>query len=69
MRELPAWSAHREHDDAPAVVLGDVAGVELRAVGDADQVGAELARLVLDLVGGQRPLEDVHALPCSFCVS
>ena len=63
-----------QHDDAAAVKLGDVGGpariapdraggVQHRAVGDADEVGAERARLGLDLGRGQRLLE--HRRPCS----
>ena len=58
-----------EHDDPVGVVVRDVGrnprigrigrvGVDLRAVGDAGQVGAEFARLRLDIGGAQLFLED-----------
>jgi hypothetical protein len=48
-------------------VLGDGIRVERRAVGDADEVRAQFERLVFDLPGRQRPLEDVHCFSFSFC--
>src|SRR3954469_17555127 len=62
----PGLHAHREHDSAAAIVLGDLACAHRFAVGDADQVGAEFERLVLYFLCSERPLEDVHPFSFSF---
>ena len=51
-----------EDDRAAAVELRDARGIEPRAVGDADEVGAELARLGLNLGRCQRSPVDLHAV-------
>jgi hypothetical protein len=62
-----------EYDDALVVELRDVdrparvggigrVGIHHLAVGDADEIGAELARLVLDLHGGDFLTEDFDHL-------
>ena len=43
--------------------------LERRAVGDADQVGAERARFRLDGLGGQRLLEDRDHVSASSSAS
>src|SRR5258706_3299394 len=52
-----------EHDDAAAVELRDLRGVEALAVGDADEIGAELARSSLNLRCCQRFAEYLRAAP------
>jgi hypothetical protein len=52
--------ARREHDDAPAIVVGNVFCINRSTIGDTDEIGAQFARLGLDLRRGQRPLENIH---------
>ncbi len=51
-----------EHDRAAAIELRDLRGVQAGTVGDADEVGAELARLGLNLGRCQRFPVDLHSV-------
>ena len=52
-----------EHDDATAIELRDMRAIEARAVGDADEIGTELACSCLNRGRCQRFPVNLHGLP------